>query len=132
MAKTPRGNNLRAVRLSLGMSVKVACQRLNVSPITLMQWELGNRKPIRNNWKQLHSVYAASTEQVKWKANKVLPEYILTSNGRKWTSNCDEYIHDPEDVSYILVDSDGNAVVLEYVSHIDDDNFGLGIKLKMK
>jgi transcriptional regulator with XRE-family HTH domain len=132
MAKTPRGNNLRAVRLSLGMSVKVACQRLNVSPITLMQWELGNRKPNRNNWKQLHSVYAASTEQVKWKANKVLPEYILTSNGRKWTRNCDEYIHDPEDVHYILVDSDGNAVVLEYVSHIDDDNFGLGIKLKMK
>jgi transcriptional regulator with XRE-family HTH domain len=130
MAKTPRGNNLRAVRLSLGMSVKVACQRLNVSPITLMNWELGYNKPRRNNWKQLHSVYAASTEQVKWKYTKGMPEYV-TSN-KTYKGGVDEYIYDPEDVSYILVDSDGNAVVLEYVSHIDDDNFGLGIKLKMK
>lgn len=89
----PRGNNLAQVRISLGISRKNAAKMMGVGIVTIVHWEKGYVKPLRNNWVRLCEVYRASQIQPKFTFSKDVPEYIVHQN-RKKTNVKREVIHD--------------------------------------
>ncbi len=43
-------NNIRNLRISLGLSIEEAASKMNVHPNTVINWEDGKHKPHRNNY----------------------------------------------------------------------------------
>jgi DNA-binding XRE family transcriptional regulator len=63
---TPRLNNLRRIRKSLGITVAAAATAMGVTKTSLIFWEKGYAKPQRNNWVRMCEVYRASMTQPKF------------------------------------------------------------------
>lgn len=98
---TPRLNNLRRIRKSLGLTMADAATSMGVATLTLQKWEKGYIKPQRNNWVRLCEVYRASMTQPKFAYSKHIPAHIdvntyrvlkktLDSVKREVVSDCTE------------------------------------------
>ncbi len=77
---TPRMNNLRSIRESLGLTLADAAHSMGVIKTTLLYWEKGYVKPQRNNWVRMCEVYRASMTQPRFAFH---PDYKNGGAGRK-------------------------------------------------
>ena len=85
---TPRGNNFRAVRQSLNMTIKEAAEAIGVAAITVWSWEKGRNEPHRCQWDDLTHTYKASKLKPVFKYAKGMEP---TGKSKKVTR---EIVHD--------------------------------------
>jgi len=88
--ETPKGNNLKAIRVSLGLTINQACSLLAVGHNTLCLWEAGHSKPQRNNWARLCSIYRESSVQPTFTFEAGYPISLIPNDAitREIVSDC--------------------------------------------